>query len=120
MVSIPVNPTTPAAGITTALHRVRFVDYHPSPITSLAFTPVPFPSPDPAAVHQHGRGQGNVAVRNEMGALVCARQNGEVQIWEWAEGEKEDKEDEVTGSWVLRRVSDTWSSGVVATRNSAH
>ena len=103
MASLSNNP--PATAITTALHRVRFVDYHPSPITSLAFTPVPFPSPDPAAVGSQQHGQGSVVVKNEMGALVCARQNGEVQVWEWADGEKEDKVDEVTGSWVLRRVS---------------
>jgi len=108
MASIAVNPTASSAGIKTALHRVRFVDYHPSPITSLAFTPVPFPSPDPAAVHGQGNGQGSAVIKNEMGALVCARQNGEVQVWEWAEGEKEDKVDEVTGSWVLRRVSERY------------
>jgi hypothetical protein len=91
--------------ITTALHRVRFADYHPSPITALAFTPIPFPNPDPAAPVD--------VIEGQMGALVCARQNGEIQVWEWAEGERSEREgeDEVQvgsegkGSWVLRRVS---------------
>lgn len=100
------NPTTPAA-MTTALHRVRFADYHPSPITALAFTPIPFPNPDPEAAVD--------VIEGQMGALFCARQNGEVQVWEWAEGEKEGDEGEAIGSegkgsWVLRRVSRCVSS----------
>lgn len=92
--------------MTTALHRVRFADYHPSPITALAFTPIPFPNPDPAAPVD--------VIEGQMGALVCARQNGEIQVWEWAEGERVEghgEEEEVQvgsegkGSWVLRRVS---------------
>ena len=95
------TPTTPAA-MTTALHRVRFADYHPSPITALAFTPIPFPNPDPEAPVD--------VVEGQMGALVCARQNGEVQVWEWAQGEGEGDDvgavgSEGKGSWVLRRVS---------------
>lgn len=94
--------------ITTALHRVRFADYHPSPITALAFTPIPFPNPDPAAPVD--------VIEGQMGALACARQNGEIQVWEWAEGERvegQEGEEEVQvgsegkGSWVLRRVSPT-------------
>ena len=103
----PQDPATKTA-ITTALHRVRFADYHPSPITALAFTPIPFPNPDPAAAVD--------VIEEQMGALVCARQNGEVQVWEWAEGERvegQGEEEEVQvgsegkGSWVLRRVSPT-------------
>lgn len=102
----PQDPTTKTA-ITTALHRVRFADYHPSPITALAFTPIPFPNPDPAAPVD--------VIEGQMGALVCARQNGEIQVWEWAEGERVEREGEEEvqvgsegkGSWVLRRVSPT-------------
>jgi U3 small nucleolar RNA-associated protein 4 len=90
--------STPPA-ITTALHRVRFADYHPSPITAISFTPIPFPSPDPEIAEKKAQ-QDALSKKEEMAALVVARQNGEVQIWEYATNEAREE----VGSWVLRRV----------------
>jgi len=38
--------------------------------------------------------------REELGALVVARENGEIELWEWQRGDEERS----MGNWVLRKV----------------
>lgn len=108
-------PSTSAAAETTPVHRVRFVDYDPSPITALVFPPLPFPSADPGVAHAQ-----QVAINKkiriagptpeltpelvaaaEFGCLICARQNGQIDIWEYINSTKIGN----PGNWVLSRVS---------------
>ena len=77
----------------TLLHRVRFFDHTPSPITALAFAPLPLPPSAKGKEKLH-------AGREELGLLVVARENGEVELWEWYRGEEE----KAIGNWVLRKV----------------
>lgn len=82
-----------------SVHRVRFVDYDPSPIAALAFTPLPLPPADPRAALAQAQSF-RADERAEFGSLVCARQNGQVDIWEWVDS----KQPAVTGGWALQRV----------------
>ncbi|KAJ9098622.1 hypothetical protein QFC21_004269 [Naganishia friedmannii] len=110
-------PSTSAAAETTPVHRVRFVDYDPSPITALVFPPLPFPSADPGVAHAQ-----QVAINKkirisasapeltpelvaaaEFGCLICARQNGQIDIWEYINSTKIGN----PGNWVLSRVLPT-------------
>lgn len=97
------------ASSSTPIHRVRFVDYEPSPITSLSFTPLPLPSADPKQ-----KTSSTSSAKSEFGALVVARQNGQVDIWEWASTETQEAQGKgrgICGGWVLDRVSvDVYSS----------
>jgi U3 small nucleolar RNA-associated protein 4 len=97
---MPVPAPVPAflSSSTVPLHRVRFFDHTPSPITALAFSPTPLPAPsDPAA---KGKAKAlNHAAANELGVLVLARENGEVEIWEHVEPEGNSM-----GNWVLEKV----------------
>lgn len=100
---------------TTPVHRVRFVDYDPSPITALVFPPLPFPSADPGIAHAQQQAI-NKKIRTtagspeltpelvaaaEFGCLICARQNGQIDIWEYVGSSKNGN----PGNWVLSRVS---------------
>ncbi|KAL1412484.1 U3 small nucleolar RNA-associated protein [Vanrija albida] len=84
---------------TIPLHRVRFFDHTPSPITALAFTPLPLPpARDPTAQAPKGKARSE-SEQNELGALVVARENGEVEIWEYVHPESGS-----SGNWVLLKT----------------
>jgi U3 small nucleolar RNA-associated protein 4 len=74
------------------LHRCRFLEHTPSPITALSFAPLPLPPS-----RSKGKKRDD---REEFGAVILARENGEVEIWQW---EREDEESGV-GNWVLDKV----------------
>lgn len=86
-----------SSSTTLPLHRIRFYDYTPSPITALAFPPTPLPSPNPADKGKQRQVDGDL---EKVGSLVLARENGEVEVWEWVGGE-----DMGMGNWTLQRVS---------------
>ncbi|TXT12946.1 hypothetical protein VHUM_01347 [Vanrija humicola] len=89
----------PVPAPTLPLHRVRFFDHTPSPITALAFTPLPLPpARDPTAPATKGKARSE-AEQNELGALVVARENGEVEIWEYVHPESGS-----SGNWVLLKT----------------
>lgn len=81
----------PMAQTPVQLHRVRFVDHTPSPIAALAYAPIPLPP----AEDKKGKGRQE---KEELGPLVLARENGDVEIWQWA------REDEGVGNWHLEKV----------------
>ncbi|WVQ77610.1 hypothetical protein IAR50_007298 [Cryptococcus sp. DSM 104548] len=82
---------------TVPLHRIRFYDHNPSPIAALAFPPQPLPSPvNPAHVPAQSARQ----PKEEFGSLVLARENGEVEIWEYVR----DEERSMSSNWVLRKT----------------
>jgi hypothetical protein len=87
-VQTPTSSTIP-------LHRIRFYDQTPSPITCLAYPPTALPAArDPS--HKGKARAGN----DELGVLVVARENGDVEIHQWArENEKS------FGNWTCHRVS---------------
>ncbi len=88
----------PAPTQTLPLHRVRFFDHTPSPIVALAFPPQPLPAArDPASVKGKAR---DATDRPELGALVVARENGEVEIWQYSPSDEGS-----LGNWVLCKVS---------------
>ncbi|KAJ9113775.1 hypothetical protein QFC20_001801 [Naganishia adeliensis] len=110
-------PSTSTSTGTTPVHRVRFVDYDPSPITALVFPPLPFPSADPGIAHAQQQAI-NKKIRTtvgtpeltpelvaaaEFGCLICARQNGQIDIWEYVGSSKNGN----PGNWVLSRVLPT-------------
>ena len=81
------------------LHRARFLDYTPSPITAISFAPLPLPPPEVI-----GKGKGkevrpSADVPEEFGVLVVGRDNGSIEVWEWS------RDDEGgVGNWVLEKV----------------
>ena len=78
------------------LHRIRFLDHTPSPITALSFAPLPLPP----AEGDKGKGKSKQAEgKEELGALVLARENGDVEIWQWARDEEGG-----VGNWILEKV----------------
>jgi U3 small nucleolar RNA-associated protein 4 len=100
-------PTDQAYHSTIPLHRIRFYDHTPSPITALAFSPLPLPpARDPASkgkAKEDGEigGTGSNKVKEEFGVLVLCRDNGNVEIWEHVIGDHEG----AYGNWVLSKVS---------------
>ena len=82
------------------LHRVRFVDHTPSPITALAFAPIPL-SPADVALNSKGKGKQNQhqSEREELGSLVLARENGDLEVWNWARDPAGG-----VGNWILHNV----------------
>nr|XP_019050895.1 hypothetical protein I302_01338 [Kwoniella bestiolae CBS 10118]OCF29825.1 hypothetical protein I302_01338 [Kwoniella bestiolae CBS 10118] len=85
---------------TYPLHRIRFYDHTPSPITALSFAPLPLPPPrDPSSSSSRGKQQ-QVYNKDEFGVLILARENGEVEIWEYAR----DNESNMSGNWVLKKT----------------
>ncbi|ODN79167.1 hypothetical protein L198_07917 [Cryptococcus wingfieldii CBS 7118] len=80
---------------TVPLHRIRFYDHSPSPIAALAFPPRPLPPPaNPASLPAHPQ------PHEQFGALVLARENGEVEIWEYVR----DEERSMSSNWVLQKT----------------
>ncbi|KAJ7169661.1 WD40-repeat-containing domain protein [Mycena filopes] len=77
---------------TLALHRCRFVDFNPAPVTALAFPPLPLPSPN-----QKPSTFGKQPVR--FGTLAVGRANGNVDLCEWtgAEGDLQSSQ-----AWAIR------------------
>ncbi|KAJ7786079.1 quinon protein alcohol dehydrogenase-like superfamily [Mycena metata] len=81
-----------ADATTLALHRCRFVDFNPSPITALAFPPLPLPSPN-----QKPSTFGKQPVR--FGTLAVGHANGNIDLCKWtgAEGDLQSSQ-----AWAIR------------------
>ncbi|OCF56068.1 hypothetical protein L486_06009 [Kwoniella mangroviensis CBS 10435] len=95
------------SGVSTTypLHRIRFYDHTPSPITALSFAPLPLPPPrGPAASSSKGKSrdgqQQHTNHKDEFGVLILARENGEVEVWEYVR----DEEGNISGNWVLKKT----------------
>ena len=85
--------------MTVPLHRARFFDYTPSPITALAFSPTPLPlASDPSSAKGKAK-QLDQNASNELGVLVLARENGEIEVWEYLAPEENSR-----GNWILEKV----------------
>ncbi|KAI6032019.1 WD40 repeat-like protein [Pisolithus microcarpus] len=80
-----------------ALHRCRFVDYPPSPITALAFPPSPLPS---LRAKKAGKERERDRVQ-EYGTLVVGHANGNIDLLEWT---GEDDELQARQAWQLRKT----------------
>ncbi|KAK8850731.1 hypothetical protein IAR55_004651 [Kwoniella newhampshirensis] len=95
-------PVPTAAHATLPLHRIRFYDHTPSPITALAFAPLPLPPPrDPSSSKGKAKGTTSGDGQNdEFGVLIVARDNGEVEIWQYVK----DGEGNMSGNWVLEKT----------------
>lgn len=109
-------PAASTAQPAVPLHRIRFFDYTPTPISAIAFAPLPLPAPaDPSS--SSGAGAGNAAAggssskgkgrsedvfeeKNELGLLVLAREGGDVEVWGYVQGDSQGM-----GNWVLEKVS---------------
>jgi hypothetical protein len=107
------SSTLPASSA-IALHRARFFDYTPSPITALAFSPTPLPAPsDPAA---KGKAKAlDHAAAHDLGVLVIARENGQVEIWDWVAPEESSM-----GNWVMQKVCFTMLFGIYTKTATNH
>ncbi|KAI0005474.1 WD40-repeat-containing domain protein [Russula compacta] len=80
---------------TLSVHRCRFVDFTPSPITALAFPPLPLPSV---------KGKKKATPRGRIprfGPLIVGHANGNVEIYEWT-GSTE--KIEAPQAWVVRKT----------------
>ncbi|WVQ95410.1 hypothetical protein IAU59_002507 [Kwoniella sp. CBS 9459] len=84
------------------LHRIRFYDHTPSPITALSFAPLPLPAPkDPSSSKGKSKVDSPQAQqKDEFGVLILARENGEVEIWEYVRSD----EGNMSGNWVLEKT----------------
>jgi len=71
---------------TTSVHRVRFVDYTPSPITSVALPPIPITA-DHASLPKYGY-------------MAVGRANGNIELMRWSGMENETTRQ----TWVLYKV----------------
>ncbi|KAI6134122.1 WD40 repeat-like protein [Pisolithus thermaeus] len=80
-----------------ALHRCRFVDYSPSPITALAFPPLPLPT---LRAKKAGKERERDRVQ-EYGTLVVGHANGNIDLLEWT---GEDDELQARQAWQLRKT----------------
>lgn len=82
-----------------ALHRCRFVDASPSPITALAFPPLPLPS---IATKKTGKQrEPNRDRGSAFGTLVVGHANGNIDLLEWT-GEL--GESQASQAWHRRKV----------------
>ncbi|KAK7064410.1 WD-repeats-region domain-containing protein [Favolaschia claudopus] len=81
-----------AEATTLALHRCRFVDFNPSPITALAVPPFSLPSPTKKLSTF-----GKQPLR--FGTLAVGRANGNIDLYDWtgAEGDLQSAQ-----AWALR------------------
>ena len=97
---MPVPIPTPSSSLPVQLHRIRFLDYTPSPITALSFSPLPLPPPESISAKGKEKAiEPEVTGKEELGPLILARENGSVEIWEWS------REDEGgVGNWILEKV----------------
>ena len=78
-----------------SVHRCRFVDFTPSPITALAFPPLPLPSV---------KGKKKATLEGcipKFGPLIVGHANGNIEIYEWT-GSTE--KIEAPQAWVVRKV----------------
>ncbi|KZP32200.1 hypothetical protein FIBSPDRAFT_723294 [Athelia psychrophila] len=75
-----------------AVHRCRFIDYTPSPITALAFPPFPLPSSG-SSKHTNGK--------TKFGTLAVGRANGNIELCEWTGS---DKQAQGPQAWVVRKT----------------
>jgi U3 small nucleolar RNA-associated protein 4 len=90
-------PTQTPTSSTIPLHRIRFYDQTPSPVTCLAYPPTPLPVARDPSYKGKAKAGGQV---DELGVLVVARENGDVEIHQWArENEKS------FGNWTCHKVS---------------
>ncbi|TFK76861.1 WD40 repeat-like protein [Pluteus cervinus] len=67
------NPAIPLS-----VHRCRFVDYAPSAITALAFSPLPLPSV------RHTKRAQSAQKSRVIGTLAVGHANGDIDICEWS------------------------------------
>ncbi|KAH7883891.1 WD40 repeat-like protein [Phlebopus sp. FC_14] len=79
-----------------ALHRCRFVDYSPSPITALVFPPLALPSLRKQAGKQRERDRGP-----KFGTLAVGHANGNIDLLEWT---GEQGEPQAPQAWHLRKT----------------
>ncbi|WVR08787.1 hypothetical protein IAU60_005845 [Kwoniella sp. DSM 27419] len=99
--AVPNMPSMQQASL--PLHRIRFYDHTPSPITALSFAPTPLPPPrDPSSSKGKSKviTQGQSTQKEEFGVLVVARENGEVELWEYVRSD----EGNMSGNWVLEKT----------------
>lgn len=94
----------PTQAPTVPLHRIRFFDHTPSPITALSFAPIPLPparDPSTASANANAnvKGKAREGGTAELGVLVVARENGEVEIWQYVPADEGGM-----GNWVLSKV----------------
>lgn len=82
-----------ARGPAVPLHRVRFVDWTPSSITALAFSPEP-PRAD-------GAGHVSASARS---MLAIGRENGNIDLCTWCEAYTDSSRGELAKGWVVERT----------------
>lgn len=83
--------------VTLSVHRCRFVDFTPSPITAIAFPPLPLPSPKGKNPDHTNRAPLKFAT------LAIGRSNGNIELCEWTGG---DRQTQAPQAWVVRKVFD--------------
>ncbi|RXK37018.1 hypothetical protein M231_05725 [Tremella mesenterica] len=82
---------------TIPLHRIRFYDHTPSPITLISFSPLPLPPihtspPNPSTSKTHTDGS------YQPSPLFVARENGQVEIWQHVESP------DGYSNWFLQKI----------------
>jgi U3 small nucleolar RNA-associated protein 4 len=97
--------TGPAAH-TLPLHRIRFYDQTPSPITCLAYPPLPLPPARDPSYKGKARDARPATGKEELGVLVVARQNGDIEIHQWAR-----EHERGFGNWTCVKVCFGWLDG---------
>lgn len=125
-VPIPAGSSTTTTTATLPLHRIRFYDQTPSPITCLAFPPLPLPpARDPASHKGKNKDEGTLAIEqqqqqqlggrragsgsgpDELGVLVVARENGNIELHQWGR-----ENGDAFGNWTCVKVCPSSLSGV--------
>ena len=89
-----ITATIMSDGPPLALHRCRFVDASPSPITALAFPPSPLPPLTPKPPRKHNE-------RDLFGTLVVGHANGNIDLLEWT---GDPSEPQASQAWQHRKV----------------
>lgn len=83
-------------GQALAVHRCRFVDHNPSPISAIAFPPLALPSSESV-----NRIPGSSNAKRKFGTLAVGRANGNIELCEWSGAIYENQ---APKAWVLSKV----------------
>jgi U3 small nucleolar RNA-associated protein 4 len=90
--------TAPLERTSFSVHRCRFVDWNPSEITAIAFSPLPPPN-SKASIP-------STSSASQYGVLAVGRGNGCIELCEWA---RPDSDGVSSQGWTVRRVEYYWN-----------
>jgi U3 small nucleolar RNA-associated protein 4 len=90
-------------GGAVAVHRCRFVDFNPSAISALVFSPLPLPS-----ALKSEKAESSRTKPQKFGTLAVGRANGSIDLCEWTGAGHQQTSPQ---AWVVRQVQTLFLRG---------